>query len=221
MEPEHSLRERLVDVGVELVAAEGVGSLGLREIARRAGVSHGAPRRYFPTHRALLSAIARRGFDELAELFAEINHRGGGPRDQLWQLARAQVRFACEQREMYELMLRHDLLDSGDADDGQPRLREASLPLFELTVGLVSRHWSDLDDLSTTDDPTHGPAEHEDPADVAAALWANVHGIAQLWSWGSLALALKAPSPDAPDSTEALERLITRTLNAHLGRVDT
>ena len=61
------LRERLVDVGVELVASEGAQALTLREIARRAGVSHGAPRRYFPTHLELLSAIARRGFADLGE----------------------------------------------------------------------------------------------------------------------------------------------------------
>lgn len=65
-EPNTGLRSRLVDVGVELVTAEGVQALSLREIARRAGVSHGAPRRYFPTHLELLSAIARRGFEELA-----------------------------------------------------------------------------------------------------------------------------------------------------------
>ncbi|MER6694506.1 TetR/AcrR family transcriptional regulator, partial [Streptomyces minutiscleroticus] len=47
----------------------GTASLGLREIARRAGVSHGAPRRYFPTHHALLPAIAHRGFADLAARF--------------------------------------------------------------------------------------------------------------------------------------------------------
>ncbi|MGD3110816.1 TetR/AcrR family transcriptional regulator, partial [Streptomyces sp. YGL11-2] len=66
-----SLRERLIDVGVDLVTTDGPAALGLREIARRAGVSHGAPRRYFPTHRALLSAIARRGFAELGERIAD------------------------------------------------------------------------------------------------------------------------------------------------------
>ncbi len=55
------LRARLVDVGARLLATEGPQALTLREIARRAGVSYGAPRRYFPTHRDLLSAIARRG----------------------------------------------------------------------------------------------------------------------------------------------------------------
>ncbi|MET8154696.1 TetR family transcriptional regulator, partial [Actinoplanes sp. NPDC005259] len=38
------LRARLVETGVALVAAEGTEALSLREIARRAGVSHGAPR---------------------------------------------------------------------------------------------------------------------------------------------------------------------------------
>lgn len=63
-ESDTGLRDRLVDVGVALVAAEGAQALTLREIARRAGVSHGAPRRYFPTHLELLSAIARRGFTD-------------------------------------------------------------------------------------------------------------------------------------------------------------
>jgi AcrR family transcriptional regulator len=65
------LRERLVDVGVELVTSEGASAVSLREIARRAGVSHGAPRRYFPTHLDLLSAIARRGFADLDAIVDE------------------------------------------------------------------------------------------------------------------------------------------------------
>ena len=44
-----SLRETLVATGVEILDADGATELTLREIARRAGVSHGAPRRYFPT----------------------------------------------------------------------------------------------------------------------------------------------------------------------------
>lgn len=53
-----SLRETLVATGVEILDADGATELTLREIARRAGVSHGAPRRYFPTHNSLLAAIA-------------------------------------------------------------------------------------------------------------------------------------------------------------------
>ena len=58
-ESDTGLRDRLVDAGVELLAAEGLQALTLRELALRAGVSHGAPRLYFPTHLEVLSAMAR------------------------------------------------------------------------------------------------------------------------------------------------------------------
>src|SRR6185369_1592988 len=63
---ESGLRERLVATGVALVAEQGSSAVSLREIARRAGVSHGAPRRHFPTHQALLAAIAGRGYHDLS-----------------------------------------------------------------------------------------------------------------------------------------------------------
>lgn len=206
MDVEGALRERLVDAGVELVLAEGTGSVGLREIARRAGVSHGAPRRYFPTHRALLSAIARRGFDELSARSAAAIAETAAPRAQLGALARTYVAYALERRGMFELMFRHELLDSGEqraAGDG-PRLREATLPMFEHVVALVAR--------------CRGEAVEPAAAVTAAALWANLHGIAQLWSWGSLQLALGGtPGSDGPAHFDSPDRLIEGALEAHLG----
>ncbi|MEU4609862.1 TetR/AcrR family transcriptional regulator [Streptomyces umbrinus] len=204
-EQEAGLRARLVSVGVDLVTHEGAQALTLREIARRAGVSHGAPRRYFPTHLELLSAIAREGFAELgAEVAGEL--RGGkgpadgeepaggeesggveaSPRAQLAALARIYVDFALSHRGMYELMFRHDLLESNSLG-----LRETSLPLFNSLVELVSRVRPDA----------RAP-------DVAGALWANLHGIAQLWGWGSLQLATGA---------NGVEPLVRAALDAHLG----
>jgi AcrR family transcriptional regulator len=79
-ESDTSLRDRLVDAGVELPAAEGLQAPTLREIVRRAGVSHGAPRRHFPTRPDLLSAIARRGFTDPAERArAALDRETGGP----------------------------------------------------------------------------------------------------------------------------------------------
>src|ERR1041384_389915 len=110
------LRDRLVDAGVALVAAEGAQALTLREIARRAGVSHGAPRRYFPTHLELLSAIARRGFSELAARGSQAIEDSGraatGPREQIGILGRVYLDFALTNQGMHELMFRHDLLES-------------------------------------------------------------------------------------------------------------
>ncbi|MFE6222411.1 TetR/AcrR family transcriptional regulator [Streptomyces sp. NPDC057854] len=207
MNTEGSLRERLVDAGVELVLSEGSASVGLREIARRAGVSHGAPRRYFPTHRALLSAIARRGFEELAARSATATAGRNAPREELAALARVYVAYARDRRGMFELMFRHDLLDSaeeGGSPDG-PRLRELTLPMFQRSTELVAR-------CRTT------PAESS-AAITAAALWANVHGIAQLWSWRSLRLALGDQGPDGPDDPDGPDRLIEAALDAHLGPV--
>jgi AcrR family transcriptional regulator len=189
-EPESGLRARLVDVGVELVAREGVQALTLREIARRAGVSHGAPRRYFPTHLELLSAIAGRGFAELAERVAGAAGDGtASPRERLTELGRVYLRFALDNRGMYELMFRHDLLESGRLG-----LRDTSLPLFGRLVELVALARPDADARL-----------------VAGALWANLHGIAQLWGWGSLQLAT-----GADDFTP----LLRNALDAHLGRED-
>ncbi|MEU8828471.1 TetR/AcrR family transcriptional regulator [Streptomyces sp. NPDC048636] len=189
-ERESGLKARLVDVGVDLVTKEGMQALSLREIARRAGVSHGAPRRYFPTHLDLLSAIARQGFAALAARAATvIADTEVSPRAQILALGRVYLDFARTDRGMFELMYRHDLLESE-----QLRLRDTSLPLFGVFVDLVARAQS--------------PSGAE-PAFVAGALWANLHGIAQLWGWGSLQLAT---------GTEDVEPLLRATVDAHLGR---
>ncbi|MGH9235058.1 MAG: TetR/AcrR family transcriptional regulator, partial [Acidimicrobiales bacterium] len=60
-----SPRERLLQAARDVVAAEGLEGLTLRAIARRAGVSHGAPLRHFPSLASLLSAVAAEGFARL------------------------------------------------------------------------------------------------------------------------------------------------------------
>src|SRR5947208_16483570 len=52
------LRRVLVDEALRLVADGGPEAVNIREIARRAGVSPGAPFRHFPDRQALLAAVA-------------------------------------------------------------------------------------------------------------------------------------------------------------------
>lgn len=209
-EHDEGLRARLVAAGVELVTRRGVEALSLREIARSAGVSHGAPRRYFPTRLSLLSAIAREGFADLARRAAEVTDGGGDgggesgggedgdgkggdgddPRARVTALCRLYLDFARTDGGMFELMFRHDLLKSGHLG-----LRETSLPLFGRFVDAVARVG-----------PRPGDAP---PQVVATALWTNLHGIAQLWGWGSLQLAT---------GTDDVEPLLRTVLDAHLGR---
>ncbi|WP_107983551.1 TetR/AcrR family transcriptional regulator [Rhodococcus sp. OK519] len=157
-------RQALVKAGVELLEETGSADVGLRAIARRAGVSHGAPRRWFPTHRSLLAAIAEVGLADLATVLAEAAERSGSD---LTEVAEAYVAFAVGRPAMFTLIFRHDLLEGSGAE-----LRTVSQPLFRWLVEMVER--------------VSGGGE---PEVRAAALWVGIHGIAVLAATGSLELA--------------------------------
>ena len=180
--PETETERRLIAAGVELLTESGADALSLREIARRAGVSHGAPRRYFPTHRSLLAAIAREGYRRLGALVDRVAERD--PRAAVLEMSRCYVSFAQREPGMFALMFRHDLLTGGAIG-----LREASTPLFGVLVEQLHR------------------AAVPDPPTTAAALWAGVHGIAQLWQWGSLQVVAGTDDPGP---------LLAATVRAHL-----
>ncbi|MFF4815705.1 TetR/AcrR family transcriptional regulator [Kitasatospora sp. NPDC001309] len=203
-EQDRDLRARLVAAGIELVTEEGVHALGLREIARRAGVSHGAPRRYFPTHRELLAAVARHGFGRLTDTLAGADALAAGtgadPRARIEALARGYLGFAAANPGLFELMFRHDLLEGSGTE-----LRRSTLPLFRTLVGLVGELH-----------PQGG-----DPTAATAALWSNLHGLAQLRSWGSLALATGSDSDSNSNSnSNSIEPVLRAALTAHLGPAD-
>lgn len=151
---EEPLRERLVSAGVDLLEQVGAGQLGLRAIARETGVSHGAPRRYFPTHNALLAAVAVRGYADLKSRLEAA--QGNTAIERVERACRAYLDFAVERPEMFTLMFRHDLLEGAGAD----LRRTTTLPMF--------RWWRELV-AACADDPT---------GERALNLWTNLHGIA-------------------------------------------
>src|SRR6202789_1130123 len=59
------LRRVLIDTTLQLVTEEQDWTFSLREVARRAGVSHRAPYNHFPEKLDLLAAVAAVGFDRL------------------------------------------------------------------------------------------------------------------------------------------------------------
>lgn len=168
-----SLRDTLVATGVEILESDGPAELTLREIARRAGVSHGAPRRHFPTHNGLLAAIAGCGMRDLYTRLTPILDSGRSARDRLIDAAIEYVSFAQERPDMFALMFRHDLLDSAGGN-----LREYSLPLFAATRTLTEE----------------AGASH--PTESAIHIWTGTHGIAVLATNRSLTLV--APGLDLP-----------------------
>src|SRR4051794_1257895 len=56
------LRRALIDAALTIVTEEGAWNFTLREVARRAGVSHAAPYNHFADKTALLAEVAALGF---------------------------------------------------------------------------------------------------------------------------------------------------------------
>lgn len=154
-------RRRLISSAVALLTDEGVEAVTLRRIARAAGLSHGAPLRHFAGRAELLSAVASEGFAELGA--ADLPEAGAQAR--LLAACRAYVEFAQRNPAMFELMFRHDLIDTAELDQA----------VFTRFTKLV------------TDAQSAGWRQGVDPHTLAASLWAALHGLAELWLWGGLA----------------------------------
>lgn len=60
-----NLRQSLLDATLELAEEKGLEQVSLREVARRVGVSSGAPFRHFRDRRALMTAIAEEATRQL------------------------------------------------------------------------------------------------------------------------------------------------------------
>lgn len=100
-----NLRAVLLDEAVGVLRESGVDGLSLRDLARRAGVSHGAPRSHFVDRQALLDALATSGFDRLT---AAVRRALAGTADDLAArfraVAHAYVDFAIDDAALMELM---------------------------------------------------------------------------------------------------------------------
>ena len=61
------LREAMVEAAVEIVRESGADAVSIREAARRAGVSSGAPFRHFANRTALMTGVAEAGMTRLRD----------------------------------------------------------------------------------------------------------------------------------------------------------
>src|ERR1700679_250820 len=78
-----NLRKTLLDAAVALIGEVGPQAFTLREVARRAGVSHNAPYRHFPSKDDLLLAVAAEGFKRLTALMEKTLSAGTSPLERL------------------------------------------------------------------------------------------------------------------------------------------
>ena len=165
------MAEALLEAIGEAVRVHGASALSLRDVARRAGVSHAAPAHCFKNKAGMLSAFAAQGFQRLADVVIdEISQSepvDGG--QALAAIGRAYVGFAVMEPARFEVMFRLDVLDETSSD-----LQEASDLAFGLLVGTIERC------------KREGRLGNHDELLVALSAWSLVHGLASLWISGQL-----------------------------------
>ena len=100
------LRRVLIDAALQLVEEGGAEGLSVREAARRAGVSPGAPFRHFPSRIALMTAVAeeaqRRFRAEIEAALAEVP--AGDPLARFRCLGLAYLRWAMRNPTHFEII---------------------------------------------------------------------------------------------------------------------
>ena len=104
-----NLRQDLVDAGRAYVEAHGHQTLSVRTLAKKVGVSPGAPYHHFADRRLLLLAIASDGFRILTDDASAIGEAGLGGRGQLIALGLHFIDFADKSPRMFELMYESEL----------------------------------------------------------------------------------------------------------------
>jgi AcrR family transcriptional regulator len=98
------LRRALVQAALELAAEDKDWNFSLREVARRAGVSHNAPYNHFPHKRDLLDAAAAAGHDLLRSELTAAVAKIADPRAALSKMSSAYVSFGIRNPVLYRLM---------------------------------------------------------------------------------------------------------------------
>jgi AcrR family transcriptional regulator len=166
------LPRALVAAAVDLIGEVGPTALSLREVARRAGVSHGAPAHHFGDKAGLLTAVAAQGYDLVAAALTEALERTGDFRE----VGVAYVRFALDHRAHFEVMFRPELYRPDDPALVEARERAAAT-LYGPTTDL-------------TGDAGRG-------VDGGIAAWSLVHGFATLWLTGNLDHVVAGDPTDA------------------------
>jgi AcrR family transcriptional regulator len=165
------LRQSLIEAALELLTEEQNWLFSLREVARRAGVSHNAPYNHFVDKRDLLGAVAALGFERLRDrmLSAIVGvHRAD---DALAKTGVVYIRFGVTNPAHYRLMFGSSL-GAGDADKPEIVVRAANSAKAVLL---------DVIERGVARGVFAGLASDKMGVEVGAlAAWSIVHGLTML-----------------------------------------
>ena len=161
------LRAELLRTSRKLLDESGPSALSMREVARRAGCTHQAPYHYFANREAILAALVREGFDELADRLASAREglEGADRRAVLTASGNAYVEFALRRPGVFRVMFRPDVCDP----DRFPEVVRASERARDELARLARR-----------------VAGEETSLEMEVLFWSGVHGLASLLLDGPL-----------------------------------
>ncbi|MGW1883283.1 TetR/AcrR family transcriptional regulator [Streptomyces sp. NPDC001970] len=164
------LRRAVLTAALDVIASEGPSALSLRDLARRAGVSHAAPAHHFKDRAGLLTAIAAEGHALLAATLIEASD--------LRDLGVRYVRFALAHPAHFQVMFRPELLRADDPELVAARRRTRDL----LRTAVAAR--------------AGGGARADDGGTGFMAAWSLAHGFATLLLTHNLDGPLDARDPE-------------------------
>jgi AcrR family transcriptional regulator len=155
------LDTKLVQIGLDLLGEAGIEGLSLREVARRAGVSHNAAYRHFADKEALLAGIATQGFLLLtSELTSKTSPFSGAPRTKLYAGSRVYAQFARQYPNLLRVMF-------GDLPhERYPDLQQAARKTFDLLVDIIA------------EGQQQASLAQGETLKITLAYWSLLHGIA-------------------------------------------
>ena len=162
-----NLRASLLEAALELLHEGGVEALSLREVARRAGVSPGAPYHHFKSKGDLICELAEERLEHLDRVSREALQGAKTPQEKLRALGVAYVLYAAMHPAEFRLMF--------SPERGSPLSREKpeDAPVFRVLLRVI-------DELRE--------AGHDVGRETAAiTAWSLVHGLADLLVDGPLA----------------------------------
>lgn len=129
------LAEALMEITLELIREQGLDHVSLREAAKRAGVSPGAPFRHFPNKTALISAICDQSEQQMTQAVRSAldTAKDDGPVTRLEALGRSYMQWALANPERMLLMHSHSLVNVV----GINRVYQMDDSIKEVLVGLL------------------------------------------------------------------------------------
>lgn len=176
------LRRALVEAATAIVAVEQNWDFSLREVARRAGVSHNAPYRHFPEKLDLLAAVAAEGFNALQAAMVAVTEHTASPDAALLAIGRAYAEFGVANPARYRLMFGTAL---GAKRAGLPPVAgQAAAESKNVLAGIIED--------GVTKKYFAAPGDANENAFLTLAAWSVMHGLTMLMIDG---LSDVTPSP--------------------------